>query len=148
MWNVRSIRCKEEEAVREMTKYRLDILGVSEAHLRGCGEKEVDGVEMVYSGVTEGRVKGGVAVLISENLKVCAKEWRCVNERLMKVRLRLENGWLTVVQVYAPTEDSAEELKTSFYDSLEELLASVPKSDQLVMMGDCAYIGETKRLLE
>ena len=136
IWNVRSIRCKEEEAVREMKKYHLDILGVSEAHLRGCGEKEVDGVEMVYSGVTEGRVKGGVAVLISENFKVCAKEWRCVNERLMKVRLRLENGWLTVVQVYAPTEDSAEELTTSFYDSLEELLASVPKSDQLVMMGD------------
>ena len=86
IWNVRSIRCKEEEAVREMKKYRLEILGVSEAHLRGCGEKEVDGVEMVYSGITEGRVKGGVAVLILENLKVCAKEWRYVNERLMKVR--------------------------------------------------------------
>ena len=38
-------------------KYRLDILGVSEAQLRGWCEKEVDGVEMVYSGVTEGRVK-------------------------------------------------------------------------------------------
>ena len=67
--------------VREMKKYRLDILGVSEALWRGCGEKEVDGVEMVYSGVTEGRVKGSVAVLILENLKVCVKEWRCVNER-------------------------------------------------------------------
>ena len=39
IWNVRSIRCKEEEAVREMKKYRLDILGVGEAHLRGCGER-------------------------------------------------------------------------------------------------------------
>ena len=74
IWNVRSISCKEGEAVREMKKYRLDILGISEAHLRGCGEKEVDGVEVVYSGVTEGRVKGSVAVLISENLSVGAKE--------------------------------------------------------------------------
>ena len=41
-----------------------------------------------------------------------------------------------MVQVYAPTEDSAEELKTSFSDSLEELLASVLKSDQLVVKGD------------
>ena len=40
-----------------MKKYRLDILGVREAHLRGWHQKEVDGVEMVYSGVTEGRVK-------------------------------------------------------------------------------------------
>ena len=135
IWSVCNIRCNEEEAVREMKKYRLDILGVGEAHLRGCDEKEVDGVEVVYSGVTEGRVKGGVAVLISENLSVGVKEWRCVNERLMKVRLRLEKGWLTVVQIYAPMDDSAEEL-TSFYGSLEELLASVSKSDQLVMMGD------------
>ena len=41
-----------------------------------------------------------------------------------------------MVQVYTPTEDSAVELKNSFYDSLEELLASVPKSDQLVVIGD------------
>ena len=51
-----SIRCKEI-VVRELNKYRLDILEVSEAHLRGCGEKEVDSVKMVYSGVMEGRVK-------------------------------------------------------------------------------------------
>ena len=74
----------------------------------------------------------GVAVLILENSNVCAKEWRCVNERSMRVRLGLENGW----QVYTPTEDNAVQLKNSFYDSLEELLASVPKSDQLVVIGD------------
>ena len=62
------------------------------------------------------------------------------------MRLKLENRWLTVVQVYAPTEDSAEELKTSFYDSLEELLASVPKSDQLVVMGDFnARVGMSRK---
>ena len=44
--------------------------------------------------------------------------------------------WLTVVQLYTPMEDSAEELKPSFYDNPEELLAGDPKSDQLVMMGD------------
>ena len=91
IWNVRSIRCKEE-LVREMKKYCLDILGVSEAHLRGWREKEVDGVEMVYSGITEGRVKGGVVVLISENLSVCVKEWRCTNERLMRVVSCLQLG--------------------------------------------------------
>ena len=63
-----------------MTTSHLDILRVSESHLRGCAKKKVDGVEMVYSGITEGRVEGGVAVLISENLSVCAKEWRCMNE--------------------------------------------------------------------
>ena len=53
----------------------------------------------------------------------------------------MESGWLTVVQVYAPTEDSAEELKTSFYDKLEKMLAGVPKSDCLVLMGDFNGLG-------
>lgn len=79
-------------------------MGVREAHWRGCGEKEVEGAVMVHSGITEGRMKGHVAVLILENLMVCSKEWRHVNKRLMnlKVKLRLENGWVTVVQVYTP----------------------------------------------
>ena len=67
-------------------------MGVSKAHLQGCGEKEVGSAVMIYSGVTEGRVKGSVAVLLSENLRECAKELKCLNERLKKVRLKLENG--------------------------------------------------------
>lgn len=47
-------------------------LGSQQSPLERMREKEVDGVETVYSGVTEGRVKGNVAVLISENVSVCA----------------------------------------------------------------------------
>ena len=91
---------------------------------------------MVYSGVVEGRAKGGVAILISERLSSCLKEWKYKNERLMKVRMRIDGKWVTLIQAYAPTEDSDEGLKDSFYDSLEEMIVRSPKSDQLVVMGD------------
>ena len=45
-------------------------------------------------------------------------------ENLMKVRLRLENSWVTVVQAYAATKDKAQELTTSFNNSVKEMLAS------------------------
>ena len=54
------MRHKEEELAEEMRKYRLDVLGVSETHLRGCGEMQVGGAAMVFSGVME--AKGGVAI--------------------------------------------------------------------------------------
>ena len=133
---MRSMKNKEEEIGEEMKKYRLDILGVSETHLRGNGQREVGSMVMVYSGVVEGRAKGGVAILISEQLSSCLKEWKCENERLMKVRMRIDGKWVTLIQAYAPTEDSEEGLKDSFYDSLEEMLARTPKNDQLVVMGD------------
>ena len=66
-WNVRSMKNKEEIG-EEMKKYRLDILGVSETHLRGSGQRDVSSMVMAYSGVVEGGAKGGVAILISERL--------------------------------------------------------------------------------
>ena len=55
--------------------------------------------------------------------------------------LRLENGWVTVVQAYTPTTDCVEEPKTSFYSILEEVLPSVRNSDHLVVMGVFNAIG-------
>ncbi len=135
-WNVRSLRHKELEVTEEMKKYRLEVLGLSETHLRGCGEREIGESVMIYSGVSEGRVKGGVAVIVSGESRQCLREWMCVNERLLKVRLRVGRVRVTFIQAYAPTEDSKEEVKDTFYYSLEELIARVPKGDQLVLMGD------------
>lgn len=68
---MRSMRNKEEELVEEMNKYRLDSLGVSKTHLRGCGERQVGEAAMVFSGVMEGIVKGGVAVVVREVEVLC-----------------------------------------------------------------------------
>ena len=40
----------------------------------------------------------------------------------MKIRLRIEGTWVSVVQVYAPTEDSKEEVKGGFYEQLQTTL--------------------------
>ena len=145
-WNVRSLRHKELEVIEEMKKYRLEVLGLSETHLRGCGEREIGESVMIYSGVSEGRVKGGVAVIISGESRRYVKERMCVNERLMKIRLRVNQEWVTFIQAYAPTEDSEEGVKDSFYYSLEELVTKVPKGDQLVLMGDLnARVGRDEK---
>ena len=86
-----------------MKKYRLSVLGVSETHLKGCGEKAIGDAVMVYSGVSEGRAKGGVAVIIAGEMRYCLKEWQCVSERLVKVQICFEKKWTTFIQVYAPT---------------------------------------------
>ena len=119
-WNVRTLKNKEQEVIEEMKNYRLSVLGVSETHLKGCGEKEIGGAVMVYSGVTEGRAKGGVALIIAGEMRDCLKEWQCLSERLVKVRILFKKKWTTFIQVYAPTEDSEKEEKDRFYASFGE----------------------------
>ena len=135
-WNVRTLMNKEQEVIKEMKKYRLSVLGVSETHLKGCREKETGGAVMVYSGVTEGRAKGGIAPILAGKMRDCLKEWQCVSERLVKVQILFEKKWTTFIQVYAPTEDSEKEEKDRFYASLEGVLEKVKKDDRLVLMGD------------
>ena len=48
-----------------MKKYQLSVLGVSKSYLKRCGEKGIDDTIMVCSGVSEGRAKSGVAVIIA-----------------------------------------------------------------------------------
>ena len=114
IWNVRTLRNKEQEVIEEMKKNQLSVLGVSETHLK---EKEISDAVMVYSGVLVGRAKGGVAVIIVGEKRDCLKEWQCMSERLVKVQICFEKKWTTFIQVYAPTKDSKEEEKDRFYTS-------------------------------
>ena len=65
-WNVRSLRNKECELIREMEWYNLDVLGLSETKVRGNGMKVIDGTSYVYAGVSEGRARGRVGIAIAE----------------------------------------------------------------------------------
>ena len=49
-WNIRIMSGREVELVEEMKKYRLEMLGVSEANMRGNGEKGIGDVRCVFGG--------------------------------------------------------------------------------------------------
>ena len=47
-----------------------------------------------------------------------------------------------MLQVYAPTEDSKNEVKDDFYEQLEGTVREVPKQNKLVVLGDLnAHVG-------
>ena len=46
-WNVRTLRMREEEVIREMTHYNIDVLGLSETKVRGNGMKEIGGAKYI-----------------------------------------------------------------------------------------------------
>ena len=72
-----------------MKKYWLGMLGVSETKARGNGKKAIDDVSCVFLGVQGGRVKAGVAVLLSDRLGRCLTEWNCVDERILRKRVNV-----------------------------------------------------------
>ena len=52
---------------------------------------------------------------------------------------------ITLINVYAPTEDHTEETKEQFYDNLQHLLDKTPKSDTIIILGDVnAQLGKER----
>ena len=71
----------------KMKKYKLDTLGVSEAKWKGNRAKNVDDCYVLYSGVSDGRAKTGVAVLMTEDRSRFVKSWQCMNEIIVVVKI-------------------------------------------------------------
>ena len=71
--------------------------------------------------------------------------WQAVSSRILTARLLHKHGHLTVVVVYAPTEDSSASSKDEFYTTLESVITFTRPHDQLVVLGDFSAVTGTNR---
>ena len=137
-WNVRTLfeTGRKAQVIKEMRRYKLDILGISECRWTGTGScRNSDGSVMIYSGHRDEHIRG-VAVIVSKEKCKSILEWEPISDRLLKIRFNSQQCKLTVLQCYAPTEDSDEAVKDDFYDLLERTVSKVPRHDMLMIMGD------------
>ncbi|VDM05842.1 unnamed protein product [Schistocephalus solidus] len=59
-----------------------------------------------------------------------------INGRLMSLRLPLQGDKFIIISAYAPLMTSSDAAKEKLYEDLHALLATVPKEDKLIVLGD------------
>ncbi|KAK3521856.1 hypothetical protein QTP70_018587 [Hemibagrus guttatus] len=140
-WNVTSLGGKEPELVREVERYRLEIVGLASTHNLGSGTQLLErGRTLFFSGVPHGeRCRAGVGLLIAPKLSCHVLEFSPVNERVVSLHLRAGDRCLTVVSAYGP--NGSVEYPT-FLETLRGVLEGAPTGDSLVLLGDFnAHVG-------
>ena len=126
---------------RELARYKLDIVALSETRLADEGQiAEVGaGYTFFWSGRSaDERRESGVGFAIQSKLvnKLTSLP-KGINDRLMMLCLPLPGKkQATVISAYAPTMSNPEEIKDKFYQDLESLIAKIPKSNKLIILGD------------
>ena len=138
-WNVRTMyeTGKLAQVTTEMRRYNLHVLGVSESRWIGTGRlKTVSGETVLYSGRDDELHREGVAIILKKGADRSLLEWKPINSRLIKARLKGKQNNLTLIQCYAPTNDSEDDLKDNFYLRLQAEIEQVPMQDLIIIMGD------------
>ena len=137
-WNVCTMNeaSKLAQVIREMKRYRLDILGVSECRWTGSGRQvSHDGSTILHSGHEDTHIRG-VALVISKQKANTLLEWEPISNRIMKARFNSKHCKLTIILCYAPTNESDKEDKEDWYEQLQQAVAKVPQHDMLLINGD------------
>uniref|UniRef100_A0A7I4XVA6 Endo/exonuclease/phosphatase domain-containing protein n=1 Tax=Haemonchus contortus TaxID=6289 RepID=A0A7I4XVA6_HAECO len=75
-------------------------------------------------------------IVLSKRAAEALVGWRPVNERIIVARFVTRHTRITVVQIYAPTEDTSEELKDSFYEQLQDIVDDTPRRNLKLIIGD------------
>ena len=105
-WNVRTMLKpgKMQEIVGEVRKYGIDFVALQEVRWKGQGEINKLDYTLKYSGA-EKQGKHGVGFVIMEKLKENIMEFNAINERLAYLRIKAKPLNISILNVYAPTEE-------------------------------------------
>jgi len=88
-----------------------------------------------YSERKDGPHKNGVGFIVSDDTLPQLKEFKAVNDRLCYIRIAGRIFDIIIINAYAPTEEKVENLKSDFYDDLDNILDTTTNSCIKILIG-------------
>ncbi|XP_071727660.1 uncharacterized protein [Rutidosis leptorrhynchoides] len=133
-WNVGTLTEKRYELVETLRKRKVDILCVQETRWKGRGAVKTNGYKLWFSGSRVAR--NGVGIIIGPPYNVNVVDVDRRSDRIMSVRLVIQEVTYTVISAYAPHAGLGEAEKRHFWESLDEVVRMCPQEHRLLIGGD------------
>ena len=110
-------------------------MGISETHWTGVDDRLFEDQRILSSGRDDVH-RSGVALILSQRAEKSLLGFNPVNDRIISARFKTMTGSMTVCQAYAPTMLASDQEIEEFYDKLQEVINSAPRTDMIILMGD------------
>ena len=119
---------------QEIARVNIDNLGISEIKWIGMGFNSND--HYIDYCEQESLKRNGVAIIVNKRVQNAVLGCDLKNDRMISVRFQGKPFNITVIQVYALTNNAEEAEVEWFYADLQDLLELTPKRDVLFITGD------------
>ncbi|PWA87978.1 craniofacial development protein 2 [Artemisia annua] len=128
------------ELVNAVIRRKVDIACFQETKWKGSRTREGNQYKLWYSGsATAGN---GVGIVLALYLKDKVVKVISISDRIMLVRLVIEEETVNVISAYAPQVGLEDVVKKNFWDSLDDLVRECLANQQLIIAGNLnSHIG-------
>ena len=149
-WNVKSAGSlsaqsfKLHQIIKTMSDKSVDLLALSESRWQGHGITQVQSCTILHSS-SDSSHSHGVAIVLSpcaqSAWEAAGSVFKPINDRIMYIRLKSHLSYITVFAIYAPTNPVSSTIEANqpsqdFYNELHSVLATIPPTDMVAVLGD------------
>jgi endonuclease/exonuclease/phosphatase family metal-dependent hydrolase len=146
-WNVNTMlkTGKMQEIADQIVGSQLQIVALQEVRWKGYGLLRKDKYSVYYSCNPNTTGQAGTGFIIQKSAMNKILGFEPISDSICKLRVKGKFYNMTLINIYAPTEDKEEEIKEQFYKKLQRAHDRVPKHDVIIIMGDMnAKLGKEK----
>ena len=136
--NVGALRGRSREVVETVSRRGVDLCCLQEVRWRGASACMIVGKDSRYKVFWIGNKigNGGVGILLAEEWVENVYDICMISDRLMMIKLAIDNDITTVLSCYAPQVALDNTIKDAFYDLLNSTVNKVSAAETLVICGD------------
>ena len=137
-WNVRTLlqAGNMNTIAEEAEKYKMDAAALQEICWKGKGTIRKSKFTLYYSGNEDRQGNRGVGFIVSKKANKSVLEFAPICERICTLRIKGKLHNIIFVNVYAPTEDTEDEIVDEFYETLQSVCDELPKHYTVITLGE------------